>query len=52
MDGQSKLKKEAFESSLLLTNLIIINFNKHDLNEPSHFQDLKDKIEFIHSMKD
>lgn len=37
MDGQSKLKKEAFESALLLSNLVIINFNKLDLNEPSHF---------------
>ena len=52
MDGQSKLKNEAFESSLLLTNIVIINFNKLDLNEPSHFKDLKDKIDYIHSIKD
>ena len=40
MDGQGNMKTQALESVLELTNLIIINFNRSDINNIEHFNDL------------
>jgi hypothetical protein len=49
MDGQGNMKTQALESVLELTNLIILNFNRTDINNKDHFKDLKLKIELVKS---
>lgn len=47
MDAQGSLNYKAMKSSLILTNITIINFNFKEMNESDAIKDLFQKIETI-----
>jgi len=47
MDGQGLLKDEVIESTLILSNIVMIHFHHKDLSEKSLTDELVNKIKMI-----
>ena len=47
MDGQGNLNDQAIQSTLNLTNIVLLNFGCLEFNEVNSLKDLNTKIEMI-----
>ena len=47
MDGQGNLNDQAILSTLLLTNIALINFHFSEFNDVDSLKDLKSKVKMI-----
>jgi hypothetical protein len=47
MDGQGNLNDQAILSTLLLTNIVLINFHYSEFNDEDSLKDLANKVKMI-----
>ena len=47
IDGQGNLNDEAINSTLILTDVVMIHFHRQDFDDQNQLNDLKNKIQMV-----
>jgi len=47
IDGQGNLNDEAINSTLILTDIVMIHFHRQDFDDQNQLNDLKNKIQMV-----